>query len=114
MMPWYQWLLSHDWPTDDIRRLAHLDDRNTRGGVRRDGATCSCRPSSPRRRWSVVLVVLCSFLPGLRARCSDETIFFTGRRAREELVGAREALRIIIVIVVGETLTWSGTLDASL
>ena len=51
-MLWYQWLLSHDWPTDDIRRLAHLDDRNTRGGVRRDGATCSCRLSTPRRRWS--------------------------------------------------------------
>ena len=51
-MPWYQWLLSHYWPTDDFRLLAHLDDRNTRGGVRRDGATCSCRPSSPRCRWS--------------------------------------------------------------
>ena len=47
----------------------------------------------------VVLVVPCSFIPGLRARCSDETIF---RRSRDPhgLVGTREALIIIITCLL--------------
>ena len=63
MLLWYLWLPSHDWPTDELRRLAHPDDTITRSGVRRHGATNSCHTPSP----SVVLVVRSFLIRGLPA-----------------------------------------------